>query len=115
MQNRLSNIDEFFAHEIQSFPPSFSDLGMLHLPGTKSDLIRCLEQPVQEEPPSAYDCKVLDGAVIVHCLPTFNVTTFDEYADVVFIPHLERQLQDTTQLDIVWDTYIPDSLKETTK
>ena len=115
MQNRQSDLGEFFSHEIQSFPPSLSDLGMLHLPGTKSDLLRCLGQPMKEEPPSTYDCKVLDGAVIVHCLPTFNVTTFDMYADVVFIPHLEIQLQDTNRLDIVWDAYISDSLKESTR
>ena len=33
------------------------------------------------EPPSTYDCKVLDGSAIVHCLPTFNVSTFNMYAD----------------------------------
>ena len=49
---------------------SLSDFGAdLHVPGTKSDLLHCLEQPEQPEPPSAYCCKVFDGAVIVHCLP----------------------------------------------
>ena len=115
MQNRESDLDEFFAHEVQSFPPSLSDFGKLHLTGTKSDLLQCLEQPGQSEPPSAYDCRILDGAVIVHCLPTFTVSTFDKYADEVFIPYLEKQLQDTKRLDIVWDTYIPDSLKESTR
>jgi len=32
MQNRDSDLDEFFAHEIQSFPPSLSNFGKLHLP-----------------------------------------------------------------------------------
>ncbi|XP_030834347.1 uncharacterized protein LOC115921225 [Strongylocentrotus purpuratus] len=44
-----------------------------HLPGTKSDLLHCLEQPDQPEPPSAYCCKVFDGAVIVHCLPVIGI------------------------------------------
>ena len=48
-------------------------------------------------------------------LLTFRVSTFDKYADEVFIPYLEKQLQDTRRLDIVWDTYIPDSLKESTR
>ena len=112
MQNRQSDLNEFFAHEIQSFPPSLSDFGMLYLPGTKSDLLPCLGQSTKTEPPSTYDCKVLDGSVIVHCLPTFNVSTFNMYADKVFIPHLERHLQDTKRLDVVWDEYIQDSLKE---
>ena len=41
-QNRQSDLNEFFAHEIQSFPPSLSDFSMLYLPGTKSDLLPCL-------------------------------------------------------------------------
>jgi len=54
----------------------------------------------------------LDGAVIVQCLPNTGIITLNEYADKVFIPHKEKQLQDVTRLDVVWDTYIPDSLKE---
>ena len=101
MQNRQSDLNEFFAHEIQSFPPSLSDFGMLYLPGTKSDLLPCVDQSTKTEPPSTFDCKVLDGSVIVHCLPTYNVSTFNMYADEVFIPHLERHLQDTKRLDVV--------------
>ena len=93
-QNRQSDLNEFFAHEIQSFLPSLSDFGMLYLPGTKSDLLPCLGQSTKTEPPSTYDCKVLDGSIIVHCLPAFNVSTFNMYADKVFIPHLERHLKD---------------------
>ena len=52
MQSRDGNLDDFFAHEIQSFPPSLSDLGALHLPNTKSHLLQCLDQPGQAEPPS---------------------------------------------------------------
>ena len=83
MQNRQSDLNEFFAHEIKSFPPPLSDFGMLYLPGTKSDLLPCLSQSTKTEPPSIYDCKVLDGSVIVHCLPTFNVSTFNMYVDSV--------------------------------
>ena len=100
MQIRQSDLNEFFPHEIQSFPPSLSDFGMLYLPDTKSDLLPCLGQSTKTEPPSTYDCKVLDGSVIVHCLQTFNVSTFNMYADKVFIPHLERHLQDTKRLDV---------------
>ena len=81
----------------------------------KSQLLQCLEQPGQPEPPTIYDCKVMDGAVIVHCLPIVAVSTFNEYADMVFIPYLEKQLQNATRLDVVWDTYISDSLKESTR
>ena len=112
MQSRDIDLKEFFAHEIQSFPPFLSDFGKLHLPSTKSDLLTCIEQPGDLEPPSTYECKILDGAVIVHCLPTAGFVTFNDYAENVFIPYLEKLLQGAARLDIVWDTYIAGSLKE---
>lgn len=98
MQNREGDLAEFFAHEKQSFPTSLSDFGKLHLPDTNSDLFQCLNQPGQSNPPSTYDCKILDGAVIIHCLPFATVSTLHEYADTVFIK-----------------TYVPDSLEESTQ
>ena len=82
---------------------------------TKSDILEFLEQSGQTEPPPIFDCKVLDGAAIVHCLPTNTVSTFDDYADTIFIPYLENQLKDAKRLDLVWDSYFPDSLKESTR
>ena len=81
VQSRDGDLAEFFAHEIQSFPHSLSDFGKIHLPSTESDLLRCLELLGQPEPPLTYDCKVMDGAIIVHCLPT-SVSTFDEYLNL---------------------------------
>jgi len=57
----------------------------------------------------------LHSAAIVYCLPVTGVTTFEQYADEVFIPYLKKQLQSSRRLDIVWDTYITDSLKESTR
>ena len=101
MQNRQSDLNEFFAHEIQSFPPSLSDVGMLYLPGTKSDLLPCLGQCTKTEPPSTYDCKVLDESVIVHCLSTSSVSTFNMYADKVFIPLTWRGTLNTLKEECV--------------
>lgn len=99
MRSREGDLKEFFAHEIQSFPPSLSDLGKLHLPNTKSDLLNCIGQPGLSDPPSTYECTVLDGGAIVHFLPTNLVNTFDEYADQVFIPYLSKQLQDSMRVE----------------
>ena len=66
-------------------------------------------------PPETFSCKVLDGAVIVHCLSIAGITTFKEYAEKAFIPHLQSHLQGTERLTIVWDTYRPESLKESTR
>jgi len=58
-----------------SFPPSLSDFSKLHVSDTKSDLLQCLEQPEQSQPPSTYDCEVLDRAAVIHCLPTSSVNS----------------------------------------
>ena len=105
----------FFAHKIQQFPPSLSDFRKLHLPNTKSDLLQFFELPDAPDPPLIYDCLVLDGAVIVHLLPTETVSPFAEYMDKVSIPYVKKQLERTTRVDVMWDTYVPDSLKESTR
>jgi len=101
MQSRSSDLDEFFSHEVQSYPPSLSDFGKLHLPSNKSDPLKCLEITDTADRPQIYDCKVLDGAAIVHSLSTSGMVTFDEFADKVFIPHIERHLQACRRLDLV--------------
>ena len=88
-----------------------SDLGKLYIPNTKSDVLKCIEQSQQAESPSTYDCIILDDAAIVHSLSTSGAKTFIVYADDAFIPYLSKQLCVATRLYVVWDTYIPDSLK----
>ncbi len=107
MQSRDVDPEEFFSHEVQPFPPSLSKFGNLRLPTAKSG------HPFQPEPPTEFDCKVLDGAVIVHCLPVTGATTFDDYASNVFLPYIHSQR--SRRVDIVWDSYFLDSLKEATR
>ena len=114
MQSREGDLDEFFSHEVQSFPPSLSEFGKLYLHGTKSELMKCLEPSQRSTPLEAFDWKIMDGAVVVHCLPTTGIKTFNEYAEVS-IPHLEKQLHGTARLDVVWDTYSSQSIKESTR
>ena len=70
---------------------------------------------VHGEPPNFIDARLLDGAAVLHLLPTVNVSTFDEYADEIFLPHISKQLESCTRVDIVWDIYIPNSIKESTR
>ena len=87
MQNRQGDLQEFFAHEVQSFPPSLSDFISMHS-GKKSDLLSILEEKESPQPPATFDCKVLDGGTIAHLLIPVGVNTFTEYADIIFIPYL---------------------------
>ena len=41
-----------------------------------------------------------------------NITPFDDYAHQIFFPHVITQLGNTRRVDVVWDTYIPNSIKE---
>ncbi len=113
MQSRNADLEEFFSHEVQPFPPSLSEFGNLRLPSDKSELLKCIIPSTQPEPPTQFDCSVLDGAVVVHCLPVTGSSTFDDYAHNVFIPYLSSQI--SRRVDVVWDTYIPNSLKESTR
>lgn len=115
MQNREHELKEFFAHEVQAYPPSLSDFGELRLPSAKSDLLKCLEHPNDLHPPPTYDCQVLDGAAVVHFLSTSGNTTFGDYANNTFIPYIDQQLKHANRVDIVWDSYHSDSLKAATR
>lgn len=58
----------------------------------------------------------IDGAAAINMLkPTNTVKAFQEYADLVFIPYFKGQLQHVQRLGIIWDEYVPNCLKETTR
>ena len=114
-QTRVGDLDEFFRFENQACPPSLSTLGNLKH-GTKSDLMDCLEGcvlPTDKTPDT--DVIILHGAAIVNMLRPIDTRTFDDYAQKVFIPFLEKQLQHASRVDIVWDQYIDNSLKSQTR
>ena len=58
---------------------------------------------------------IIDGAAMVNILKPIAITTFEDYALKVFIPYLDRQLQNVSRLDIVWDQYLDNSLKAQTR
>ena len=67
-QVRNENLDEFFEHENQSYPPALTKNGTLRS-GSKSDLVRCLEDLVTtQEKTNNPDVQViiLDGSAIVN-------------------------------------------------
>jgi len=116
-QQRESDVNAFFGHEMQKFPPSLSDHEKLYF-GNKSDLIDCITQHTDAKlsvEPNEYDCIVLDGAAVVHFLSTGTAKTFEEYFKTVFLPYLLTQLKKCKRLDIVWDTYISNSIKESAR
>ena len=93
-------------------------MGKMRL-GTKSDLVGCLENLLPPRgnataiPP--VEVKILDGAAIVNMLAPGNANTLSEYASQIFLPYITSQLEHTSRVDIVWDEYLPDSLKADTR
>ncbi len=109
---RDGNLEEFFAHENQSWPPSLSEHGKLRLPAKKSDILGFMAQDASiDSPPHLFHAKIFDGPVIVHTLHT-EVKTFNQYATDIFLPWTKRVLR---RIDIVWDCYKLDSLKVFTR
>ena len=89
-QVREGNLDAFFRHENQSYPPSISKNGDIRS-GTKSDLLTCLEEvhlSTNQKP--NIDVMILDGVAIVNMLRPGDKKTFADYASEVFIPYIER-------------------------
>ena len=112
-QSRELDLDEFFMHENQATPPSLSLMGEMRS-GTKSDLLDCLPTSNSTETPTP-EVKVLDGAFIANMLPPIACKTFLDYAEKVFIPYLKNQASRVERLDLVWDVYLENSLKNSTR
>ena len=76
----------------------------------------CLEDlsEAQSEAPKVTNV-VIDGAAIVQMLKPGAATTFEEYAHQVFLPYISGQLQHVSRLDLVWDSYVVDTLKATAR
>ena len=102
---RERNSDRLFEVENAHCPPSISKHGILRS-DQKSDLLSCLEVECPSDFEEA-DAKLIDGAHMVHF--------FRDYADKTVIPYIERQLANTKRVDVIWDRYLPDSLKATTR
>ena len=114
-QVRDGDLDGFFSHENQSFPPALTQFGGLRS-GTKSDLLSCFEKigPVQTEAPQV-EALLMDGAAIVNMLTPGASRTFEEYSQNMFLPYVKAQLVNVTRVDVVWNTYIEGSLKAKTR
>ena len=114
-QTRSGDLDTFFSHENQPYPPSLSNNGSMRF-GSKSDLLACLENLVgSKQQCPLVDASVLDGAAIVQMLSPGRCVTFSDYAKQIFVPYVVSQLSHVSRLDLVWDQYDTNSLKAATR
>ena len=61
------------------------------------------------------DIMIIDGAALVNGLPPIRGSTFKQYASGKFLLFLDPKLRDVKRLDFVFDVYVNDSLKSTTR
>lgn len=107
---------DLFSHELSCTPPSLSRKGeMFH--GTKADIVQCLEDELPPNPSShpQVDALVLDGAAILHIVRPGLCVTFEDYITTKFHPYILSKLDTVHRVDLVWDDYRPDSLKQGTR
>ena len=114
-QNRDGNPNEFFSHENQACPPSISDTGQLRS-GNKSEMLNCLESLANYHMACPrVSTLIVDGPVLVQMLKPGLTRTFLQYHKEVFMPYLLTQLATIQRIDIIWDEYIDNSLKKSTR
>ena len=68
--------------------------------------------------PSNIDVIIIDGAAVVNMVKPGVAGAekiFTDYADNSFLPYVKAQLQHAKRVDVVWDDYIENSLKTTTR
>ena len=108
---------QFFTHENQPEPPSISSQGRIRL-GTKSDLLHCIERvnaSVSGDVFPDLTAHIIDGATIVNMRKSKIAKTFGEYIDMDLMPYFMSRLEHVSRLDIVWDQYFSNSLKDHTQ
>ena len=114
-QSRECDLMEFFKHENQSFPASLSENGRLYS-GTKSQLASLLEANVTCPDTVPEDSAVIiDGSALVNTIPPHKSRTFEEYATLDVFPKVQSYSSSYDRTDIVFDVYLPSSLKSETR
>ena len=114
-QSRDRNLEEFFKHENQPYPPTLAREGKIR-EGQKSDLVKCMERLIESKSNAPrVEATIIDGPVIVQMLNPGMAATFKEYADFVFKPYILKQLEVVQRVDVVWDVYLEDSLKSSAR
>ncbi|CAG9823956.1 unnamed protein product [Phaedon cochleariae] len=116
--NRPNDLGEFFSHENQEYPPSISVMGKLRTSDSKSDLTKYLSNLSEEctaDSVPIVQAKILDGAVIEHMLKPGTSVTFGDYISNIFLNYVRKESATVNRLDLVFDRYLENSLKNGTR
>ena len=81
-----------------------SSVGELVVEELDAGLLSSTEQTLASEqldPPSIFDTEIVDGTAVLHFLPTAGISTFEDYANDVFLPYIRHQLEGADRVDVV--------------
>ncbi len=119
-QTHHGDFNIFFKYENQAYPPSLADVT-----GENRDVSKMKAQliPILEKLSSNVTCvpspnvtvRILDGLYIVHILVPDVSKTFGDYGQNVFGKYVKSTLDKAQRVDIVFDVYNDDCLKQTTR
>ena len=83
--------------------------------GVKLCLTKILELRTASSDPNLIpeaDASLVDGAAMVNQLrPNGTCKTFQDYARQCYIPHIVARLKNVLRIDLVWDIYLPKSIR----
>ncbi|KAJ8877072.1 hypothetical protein PR048_021524 [Dryococelus australis] len=109
---QVADAAEFYWHKNQHFPPSLANMGCMHT-CRKSNLIptrTSFEDTTAEAGPTV-QAVLLDGAAVVNMLNPRSSRTFQDYITYVYQPYLKMTAAHVEGMDVIWDRYLPESLK----
>ena len=61
------------------------------------------------------NAEVLDDSDLIHMLMLHKRKTVDDYTEKVFLPPMLEKFESEDCLDIIWNRYLPQGLKQATK
>ena len=76
--------------------------------------MQCMDKLVGTEESHNTSVVVFDSAFCVQALTPQFCKTFMEYSEI-FLPYIKQSIENVQRLDLVWDEYIPNSLKASTR
>ena len=108
-------MSNFFSHENTSIPPSLSKDGKVRC-GNKADLLNSLYDGCNtQDTKSTIDGIVVEGTVLVYKYRSTGQRTFKEYSEERLETFLQEKLIHVNRVDVVWNAYLENSLKMTTR
>ena len=111
-QARQCNLDSFFEHEYQACPLSISDMGTTAT-GIEIGPNGMSNKVLTTSKYSSWDrCQGRGRGCNCAYGQARSLSTFEENSQEMILPYITSQLETVSRVDIVWDKYLTNSLKQ---